>query len=546
MQGSIRMNQLGYLPGAKKGFVTDCSAETFAVYDAHGWCIYEGRLEEPTPSAISGEVVRRGDFSPVRAPGQYKLVIPGVAERPEFVVAHNVYQGLQQALLKFFYYQRCGTQLSEEYAGPWSHAACHLGECIDYDHPEVRRPSIGGWHDAGDYGKYTVAAAVTVADLLLAYECFPHAFRDSLSIPESGNGMPDILNEVAYELRWLWTMQRPDGAVYHKVTTKEFPGLNMMPEADEGQLYFSPVSSAATAAFAAVMALASRVYRAWDPKLAERCQRTAEQAYQWGCNHPDAVRQGFRNPFDIHTGEYGDNMVADEWYWASAELWRLTGNRAYLDSARRLWDEAFNPTELGWADVGGYGTWAILDGSRDGRHGNPSTQAWLRELQRVWCEGAASWADLCRANPYGVCLSESDYIWGSNMVLLNRAMHMILADRLQNTTVYREHVLQQLHYILGFNPLAQSYVSGFGTKPMRYPHHRPSVADGVPEPVPGMLAGGPNRHRQDEAARAKLPDGTPPAKCYIDDEGSYSTNEVAIYWNSPAVFVSAYANALRI
>ncbi|MCL6624980.1 glycoside hydrolase family 9 protein [Alicyclobacillus shizuokensis] len=546
MNALVRMNQLGYLPGMRKWFVTDVKAEEFEVLDAEGTCVWMGRLEGPHMLPASAETVFVGDLSAVDQAGLYTIRIPGVGTGPAFRIGPDVYIDVQQALLKFFYYQRCGTDLLPQYAGAWTHAACHLGDCIDYEQPQLRRPSPGGWHDAGDYGKYTVAAAVTVADLLLAYECFPQVFAIPVGIPESGGDIPDILSEVAYELRWLWTMQRADGAVYHKVTTKEFPGLGVMPENDLAPLYFAPVSAAATGAFAAVMAMAARVYRTVHPELATRCLQAARRAYHWREENPQAASQGFINPPDIHTGEYGDVVVADEWYWASAELWRATGDMEYLAAAQRIHAEGgFDSLGLGWADVGGYGTLALLlGGARESGLGTDAD--WLAGPSRAWQERAQSLAALSQANPYGVCLDEPDYIWGSNMVLLHRAMHLIFADRLAQTDTYREQALAQLHYLLGCNPLAQCYVSGFGYRPMIHPHHRPSVADGVLEPVPGMVAGGPNRHRQDEAARARLREGTPPARCYVDDEGSYSTNEVAIYWNAPAVFVAAYANASKI
>src|SRR5262249_30437090 len=96
-----------------------------------------------------------------------------------------------------------------------------------------------------------------------------------------------------------------------------------------------------------------------------------------------------------------------------------------------------------------------------------------------------------------------------------------------------------LHYLLGRNPLSMSYVTGVGSNPPRHPHHRPSIADGLDQPWPGLLVGGPNRWRDDPTMRAKVPVSVPPAKAYIDDERSYAANEVAINWNAPLVFLLA-------
>lgn len=135
----------------------------------------------------------------------------------------------------------------------------------------------GGWHDAGDYGRYTVPAAKTVADMLYAYQANPALFGDDVGIPESGNGVPDILDEAKYALTWMLKMQDPEtGGVHHKVTCENFPGY-VMPEQETGELIVTPVSTTATGDFCGAMALASEFFGESDPNFAATCLDAAKR-----------------------------------------------------------------------------------------------------------------------------------------------------------------------------------------------------------------------------------------------------------------------------
>jgi hypothetical protein len=136
-------------------------------------------------------------------------------------------------------------------------------------------------------------------------------------------------------------------------------------------------------------------------------------------------------------------------------------------------------------------------------------------------------------------MTPSDYVWGSNGVVANYGLQLLVANLLQPNPAFVHTALENLHYLLGRNPFSLSYVTQLGSKPYRRPHHRPSGADTNPEPWPGLLSGGPNRSPQDPAMKAKLKPGTPPAKMYVDDQESYASNEVAINWQAPLVFLLA-------
>lgn len=534
---TIAVNQIGYPARAAK-IACFTKAGVFNVVDAAtGEIVFSGRTGEAAPDAMSGVSVAHGDFSGLTTPGRYRIEMDGESS-VEFEVSDNPYDALHRGLLKAFYYFRCGMELTPEYAGQWTHAACHRAPAIVHGDPARRIDGTGGWHDAGDYGKYIVPGAKAAADLLLAYELYPDAFRRPLPIPETDGRMPDVLHECRYELDFFFNMQEPEtGGVFHKLTTLRFPALDLMPEDDHGDLYVMPISSTATADFAAVMAMAARIYRPFDTAYADRCLSAARRAWAWLERHPDAP--GFTNPSDVYTGEYGDRRGdRDERYWAAAELYRTTGESVFHEAFRQLARDDFDKYALGWADMGGYGTIAYLlnDRSRTDETLHAELLDGLRrEADRI--------AAVAAGEGYRVSLEEHEYVWGSNMLVMNDAMLLLIASRLLGEQTYRAVALDQIHYLMGRNVLGISFVTGFGAKAYRRPHYRPGVADGIDDPVPGFVSGGPNARLQDDCMRQHL-QGKPPAQCYIDHQDSYAGNEVTVYWNSPAVFaVSAFVSS---
>lgn len=530
----IAINQLGYRPKDHKLAVIQGPQAQYRIVDQHTKeVVWQGESSAAEWDEASGAIVGKLDFSSLTVEGEYYIEGEQGASWP-FVIREHVYYDAQLALFKAFYYLRCGVELDTQYAGAWGHKVCHNSPVKVYGQPELTIDGTGGWHDAGDYGKYIVAAGKAVADLLLAYELYPQAFKRKVPLPESNAAMDDLLHEVKFELDWMLKMQQPhSGAVYHKLTTLQFPPLATMPEDDTADLYALPVSATATASFAAAMAMAARVYTDLDEPYAERCLQAAKQAFAWLEANPDV--EGFRNPADVGTGEYGDQQDTDERYWAAAELYRTTGEQHYHNAFVRYASESsFSKTALGWTDMGGYGTISYLLSEQHKRD-----DAIVELLLAQWQQQAEQLVDVCERDGYGISLQPEQYRWGSNMDVMNNAMHLLLAQRFANHAQYEPFIAQHVHYLFGMNVNGISYVSGFGHHAMSFPHHRPSVADGVKEAVPGMVSGGPNRNLQDEYAEAHL-QGRAPAACYADHEDSYATNEITIYWNSPALFVLSH------
>ena len=524
---NINLNQIGYLPNAAKVAVLsgDAIAATAAVVDAAtGNTVYEGDVDPASMNASTGRDEARFDFSGVTAPGTYKIV-SGESESFEFEIADSVYDEAFDAALRMFYLQRCGTELDDAHAGAFAHPDCHTAEATIYGTDETIDVS-GGWHDAGDYGRYVVTGAKSAADLMLAYTLYPSAFDDDLNIPESGNGIPDVLDEVKFELDWLFKMQASDGGVYHKVTCANFPAF-VMPEEETEELIVTPVSTTATGDFAAVMAMASYVYADIDPEFAGECLDAAVRASEYLDSH-----SGFEaavNPDGIVTGEYPDTNDVDERLWCYAELFKATGDAKYDDAFCALAGSGVPCAgDLGWQGVGAYAGYAYLSAEK-------SRGKFYDSVLAGFMSGISNIKSAAAADAYYSSLTT--YPWGSNMTIANNGMYLLLYDAVKKTDEGGDVAKEQFNYLLGTNGTGYCFLSGFGTQSPVSPHHRPSEATG--EVVPGMIAGGPNENLEDPYASTVL-EGTAPALCYADNDQAYSLNEVAIYWNSPVIFLFAY------
>ncbi|MFO1337774.1 MAG: glycoside hydrolase family 9 protein [Burkholderiaceae bacterium] len=548
---SIAVNQVGFLPGAAKWAAVpvpagSTPAQRFQVVDAvTGAPAFTGALGAPGTWAPARATVQLADFSALSAPGQYRVHVDGLADSPRFTVAPEAYAALNAASLKAFYFNRAGTALLPEHAGAYARPAGHVDLRVRV-HASAAGPgrpegseisSPKGWYDAGDYNQYIVNSGISTYTLLAAYEHFPTFFqRQTLNIPESGNGLPDVLDEALWNLDWLLTMQDPqDGGVYHKLTNLGFDGM-VMPHEATSPRYVVQKSTAAALDFAAVMATASRVFAGFEgqrPGLAVRMRSAALAAWRWAQAHPAEV---YRQPADVKTGDYGDEHLADEFAWAAAELYITTGDDAYY--------RALNPAQLpngvpAWGDVGPL-AWVSLAHHRARLTPLADQRLIAERINTLATDLAARW----QASAYRVGMGEGDFVWGSNSVALNQALMLIQGYRLSGNRVQLDAAQALLDDVLGRNPTGRSMVTGFGSAPPLHPHHRPSEADGVAAPVPGFLVGGPNPGQQDKAGCPVAYPSALPALAYLDHACSYASNEVAINWNAPLAYVAAALQVL--
>jgi endoglucanase len=549
----IEVNQLGFLPAAQKLAVvpagaSDRASPRFTVVDAaSGKTVFEGMLGPAATWDASDERVRIADFSALRTPGNYRIARAGLPDSPAFTIGAAPYRALDAGAIHAYTLQRAGVALDARIAGPYARALGHPDDkvLVHESAASGKRPagtvisSPQGWYDAGDYNKYIVNSGISTYTLLAAYEHFPAWFdKLAVNLPESGDGVPDILNEVLWNLDWMVTMQDPnDGGVYHKLTNKTFDGM-VMPDRATAPRYVVQKTTAAALDFAAVLAAASRVLAPFDAKAPGRSQRylaAAESAWRWAVANPAVL---YRQPPDIQTGTYGDDHVDDEFSWAASELYIATGKDEYR--TRALAAAPGVQTAPGWSDVRPLG-WISLVQRRARLKKPDDADGARRQILAAADKLLAQW----QASPVRLAMTKPDFVWGSNAVVLNQAMMLVQAYRLTHKVDYLNAAQSALDYTLGRNPLGMSYVTGFGARPPMHPHHRPSEADGIAAPVPGWLVGGPNPGQQD-AKDCRVPYAAKqPALSYLDNACSYASNEVAINWNAPLVYVAAALQSLE-
>jgi endoglucanase len=289
-------------------------------------------------------------------------------------------------------------------------------------------------------------------------------------------------------------------------------------------------SSCATADFAAVMAIAGRVYAPHDVAFARKSLDAARRAWRWLDQNPDVL---FRNPPGVSTGEYADADCGDERLWASAELWRSTKEKVYEQyfvTHYGDYRETIRPIKpQDWEYVAPLAMWTwVLGGAQD---------AAAKDIRDRTGKAADQIVARSPGNGYRISLVASDYTWGSNGVAANYGVQLVVANIMHPDARYVAAAMDNLHYLLGRNTFSLSWVTWVGENAFQHPHHRPSGADGIAAPWPGLLSGGPNRAREDAVLKA-LP-ALPPAKIYVDSQNSYASNENAINWNAALVFLLA-------
>ncbi|NEE04698.1 glycoside hydrolase family 9 protein [Phytoactinopolyspora halotolerans] len=565
----VKVNNVGYVPGLpKQATVVHGSVQPVAwsLRDSSGQEMAAGTTTVVGADQASGDHVHEVDFSRVDTPGTgYTLAVDGEVSYP-FDIAAEPYLQLRHDALAFYYHQRSGTPIEAQYVGDeYARPAGHVNQPPNTGDDDVGcRPASpcdytldvrGGWYDAGDHGKYVVNGGISTWQLLNAYErtlhtddADPDALGDgTLAIPESGNGAPDILDEARWNVEFLLAMQVPEGRaragmVHHKIHDENWTGIPTLPHQDSQQRYLAPPSTAATLNLAAVAAQCARIWADVDAVFAATCLDAAERAYAAAQANPDIIAPEADGQGG---GAYSDSNLADEFYWAAAELFTTTGESSYradLTGHALYHGESFSTRGADWANTGLLGdiTLAVIP--------NSLPNADITTLRDAFADFGDTLLDVMDGQGYPVPYWPQgsgglSYDWGSNNLVLNNTVVLALAFDITGDTRYRDGVFAALDYTLGRNPLSQSYITGYGEQAARNVHHRfwANQADqSLPTAPPGVLAGGPNSGLQDPLAAAELA-GCSPQKCYLDHIDSWSTNEVTINWNSVLSWVAVWA-----
>ncbi len=529
-QDVILINQIGYPTSASKKALIRGNAERFEVRDSEGNPIFRDSISEPQYWELSGDSVGIADFSSLTQSGEYTLCVDDVCSYP-FYVAPSLYGDLADAAMKSYYYSRVGVDIEEEFGGKWNYKGGHPDTevFIHASAADERRPegstisSPGGWYDAGDYGKYIVNSSITTWTILQSLR-LNRDFHSSqnLNIPESENELPDILDEALVNLRWMMTMQDPnDGGLYHKLTTKNFDAF-IMPEETSNPRYVVMKTTSASLDFASTMATASRIVREYGmDELADEMKGAATSAWYWAIENPAIF---YDQPEDITTGAYIDTSFVDEWFWASAEMYLLTGDNQYKEKMMENYEAPITPK---WDVVNALGLISLL--TSDKRSEFPEIE-----------EDFIAYVDLMleKENTSPYLISMDKFAWGSNSDVANDGMLKLVAYQLTGDEKYVASAQNDLDYILGRNATGYSFVTGFGDKTPLDQHNRIMGADGIDEPIPGYISGGPNTIVLTDCESDGVVRSTFPAVSFTDTQCSYSTNETAINWNAPLVFLS--------
>ncbi len=547
---NLRLNQLGFLPDQKKIaiWINEGDEREFWLIEKESQeLILKGKTSHNLTSTFSGKKVHVIDFSTLTDSGEYEIILPEIGKSHPFKVQDNLLKDLGKATLKAFYFQRASTSIDSIYAGKWKRSFAHPDHQIsihssaaDSYRPESYKiDGSKGWYDAGDYNKYVVNSGITVATLLSLLEDFPKYLGSlDLNIPESHDKVPDVLNEIQWNLDWMIGMQDPsDGGVYHKLTTAKFEGF-VQPVHATHERFVVQKSTAAALDFAAVMAQAHRIFKNYSPQNSEWYLKAAEKAWHWAEKNPSVIydQTALNEQFSpaISTGAYGDKNLEDERIWAASELFIATHNLEYWKVIEGASPEFVLPS---WSKVKWLGFYSLLRNHQD--LGGVS-QKWFDEV-RMHLNLAAE--DLLKKRLKTAFLNpmetqKSNFVWGSNAVASNQGILLIQAYRLFGETAYLDGAFDNLDYILGRNATGYSYVTGFGLKYPQYPHHRLMAEIDSLGPIPGFLVGGPNPKQQDKVLYfSAFPD-----ESYLDVQESYASNEIAINWNAALAYL---VNALQ-
>jgi len=515
----IRLNTIGYLPDKKKkATIAEKCAQFAVVRVKDGAKVFEGAATGPVLNKDTNEQLYTADFSALKEPGEYRLDVPGVEKSAPFRVGGDVYKQPFYTVMRAMYLWRCGTAVKGTHNGKtFSHEACHLKDAwldaVTGEH--IRMDSTKGWHDAGDYNKYTINAAMSVGTMLRAWQDFgPQIQKITLDIPESGGKIPDFLAELKWEMDWLLTMQAPDGSVYHKVSTKQFGGF-IFPELEKEPRFFTPWGSAATADFVAATAMAARNFQPYDQEYADRLLNAAKKSYAFLKAHPENHNPDQK---DFHTGPY-DTTDPDDRLWAAAELWETTGDPDVLkdlETRIKSVNSEFD-VDWDWPQVNNLGLFTYLLSNRSGR--DEALVAQVRENLLSTADGIVKTRN---AHGYARPLG-SLYYWSCNGGTARQTLTLFAAYRVSPKPEYLDTALDAVNHLFGRNCYGRSFVTGLGDRPPMHPHDRRAGSDKMADPWPGYIVGGPHPHATD----------------WQDVQEDFRTNEIAINWNAALIYALA-------
>ncbi len=545
---AIRLNQVGYRPNAVKRVIVTEGGNIFWVVDAAtGQIVYADTVEAGRYEPNADEVVNYCDFTEFTTPGMYYIVVDLNYQNISypFTISEDVYDEAHELLLKAYYYNRCGCTVNDTEYNVY-HSPCHTGNAMVLEFTgeysknsngenayEVRETGevvsgsklLGGWHDAGDYGRYTLWEANSVGLMMLSYFINPDAYGDDTGIPESGNGIPDVLDEARYTLEWLTNMQRADGAFYHKLTSMGHAGMSDLPTQDRKQFYLWPVSLEGTSTAAGALAIASYAFADIDPEFATKCLNVAISAYNWSTSNLNigqypAEFSGTGNP---RSGNYNYELA-----YAASALYSATGDESYHNAFASYSTHSINQATNNAIKCAALNY--ILNPTNQ-----PQNDDILERYANIYAEYAETQREKFSSTAYEFCYYVNLY---ANQGLASVSAALVI-DELYNGRDNSVLIGENVNYILGKNGVGYSGILGIGYQQIQHPHIRIWT--------PGWLTGGAfeydllkGRFAEQLKTETRISPNDPPLKCYVDEFTYFQVNEPTISTNSNALIVFAY------
>jgi endoglucanase len=514
---SIQVNQVGYAPSAPKlayvgNWLGDLGpmpvdATIFRLVDADtGDVVHVGSLVLRGPAdPQSGNDVYEADFSEMRTPGRYVLEVPGLGRSYPFDVADTVYDRVYRTVMRSFYHRR-NTTLDAPYADP-GYERDGIAAVLDgIFHPVLSsyplsvgesaftyRPIAPGWFDAGDYGHYVHNAAPIWGAIGLALDLGgPGLFTDGeLGIPESANGIPDILDELTFGMDWALSMQdEADGGVYWRIASGTWDqGLPY--EVDEPRFIYEKTTRA-TAQLAAMGAIYARLISPYDPDRAEAALLAARSAWTFTQTHPVWPAEGtlYQNPVEYPGGgTYAVPSAKPALLWAAAELYRTTGEPGFRDAYRSLEEQV--PVDVTAAPRETFPYWAMAMAQWPNR--DPILAEEARRGLMIAADVRRDWAD---QNPFRAAKHPSPQFtgWSNFSASVMATLPLMQARYLSGLPVYRDQAWISANATLGGNPLSRGFITGVGDNPPMDPLDLVSLNDANLDPVRGLVVPGPIWH----------------------------------------------------
>ncbi|MBN2735535.1 MAG: glycoside hydrolase family 9 protein [Spirochaetales bacterium] len=559
----IRVNQVGYFPfGNKIATIVSTSNNplTWELRNSSNRAVLSGASRIYGYDQASGDTIHKADFSAYTTQGKgFKLYVTGIGSSVAFDISSGIYSGLEKDAMSYFYFHRMGEALLSQYLSNPSHArdALHTETSVGaYNNWTTFRFDVRkSWADAGDFGIYTVNHAISAWTLLNLYERYPEAFGDaSLRIPEAGNGIPDILDEVKFGSTFVYNMLPSTGGLAsHKVHNEEWSSPwgygNFVNSENNLSRYAQPPSTNATYGVARTLAQIARTYKSIDPTYTSRLWSQAKLAWQRAEAQPNLDYDGSND--NNGGGDYSDLDQSDDRYTAACEMY-LTAYALQDSSMTSYKNQIVSDSkyfglirQFDWMDVAAAGNISLISAPND------LSQAQIGHINNSlvsFCDNSilpflTSGSSMEEGYP---APWSGKYPWGSNSFFANRMIMLCIAYDITKDVTYLKGAATVMDYLLGVNAMRLSYITGWGEFAEEDLHDRWAWANlndrGTAYPA-GWLSGGPNNELINDSA---TPSGQPAAKSYAapgSAPDAWCSKENTINWNAPLAWVAWYLNS---